>query len=116
MKKESEAYALMVLQAAQEKKNEDYKRSQSAKEVNSKWRPPKENSVDYEMFITQMTEKLKSELKKQIKMKSAIDKRNELRSAFSEGREFLRELTAQTSFKTVNNFTQLETSYAGEAN
>ncbi len=62
MKKASEASAFMVLQVAQEKKNEDYKRSKSAKEVNSKWRPPKENSVDYEMFITQMTQKLKLEL------------------------------------------------------
>lgn len=53
--------------------------------------------------MTEMTGKLKEELAKQIKMKHSRDKINEMRSAFSEGREFLRELTAQNKSYTIEH-------------
>ena len=69
-----------------------------------KWRlPSKDKYQDYNLFMTKMTEKLKNELAKQIKLKNSREKMNELRSAFSEGREFLRELTAQNGTSTVDD-------------
>ncbi len=69
-----------------------------------KWRlPSKDKYQDYNLFMTKMTEKLKNELAKQIKLKNSREKMNELRSAFSEGREFLRELTAQNGTSTVED-------------
>ena len=53
--------------------------------------------------MTKMTEKLKNELAKQIKLKNSREKMNELRSAFSEGREFLRELTAQNGTSNIED-------------
>jgi len=55
------------------------------------------------MFMSEMTQKLKAELSKQIQMKNKREKINELRSAFSEGREFLRELTAQNNPYTIDH-------------
>ena len=69
-----------------------------------KWRlPSKDKYQDYNLFMTKMTEKLKNELAKQIKLKNSREKMNELRSAFSEGREFLRELTAQNGGSTIED-------------
>jgi hypothetical protein len=53
--------------------------------------------------MSEMTQKLKAELSKQIQMKNKREKINELRSAFSEGREFLRELTAQNNPYTIDH-------------
>ncbi len=69
-----------------------------------KWRlPSKDKYQDYNLFMTKMTEKLKNELAKQIKLKNSREKMNELRSAFSEGREFLRELTAQNGTSNIED-------------
>jgi hypothetical protein len=38
-------------------------------------------------------------------MKNTRDKINELRSAFSEGREFLKELTAQNNLSSIDHMT-----------
>lgn len=56
------------------------------------WRlPSKDKKIDYDYFMTLMTEKLKRDLTVEIKKKQARDKHQLLRESFNEKKELLKE-------------------------